>query len=200
MCSSAIGHAAGAWEQFTVDDLAGGGSLISSNVVNLQAYNGLYLSATNGGGSSVLARQRAPASAESFSLIKLSGAGTLTNGNPVAIRTSGGKYVTVKPDGSVDASGTSIGTAQTFTLQMALSFLPLTPGHFRPHRPGRHRDQQPDQPVLEGHARSHELQPQARFHQWRALRHHRRECDRHHQLHRCVACLPGRLITMSSRR
>ena len=119
--------AAGAWEQFTVNDLASGGSLISSNAVSLQAYNGLYLSATNGGGSSVLARHRAPAGTESFSLIKLSGAGTLTNGNLVAIRTSGGRYVTAKPDGSVDASGTSIGTAQTFTLQVAQNSTPVTP-------------------------------------------------------------------------
>jgi hypothetical protein len=120
-------NTAGAWEQFTVDDLAGAGVLTSSNGVNLQAYNGLYLSATNGGGSSVLARQRVPASAENFSLIKLGGTGTLTNGNQVAIRTSGGKYVTVKPNGSVDATGTSIGTAQTFTLQMTTNFLPVTP-------------------------------------------------------------------------
>ena len=44
-----------------------------------------------------------------------------------AIRTSGGKYVTVKSDGSVDASGASIGTAQTFTLQIAPDTLPVTP-------------------------------------------------------------------------
>lgn len=118
---------AGAWEQFTVDDLAAGGSLVSSNSVNLQAYNGLYLSATNGGGSSVLAKQRAPASAERFSLVRLGSAGILTNGNLIAIQTAGGKYITVKPDGSVDASGASIGTAQTFTLQMAPESSPVTP-------------------------------------------------------------------------
>jgi Domain of unknown function (DUF5010)/DUF5010 C-terminal domain/F5/8 type C domain len=120
-------NAAGAWGQFTVDDLASSGTIISSNAVNLQAYNGLYLSATNGGGSSVLAKGRTPASAESFSLIKLGGSGAVTNGNSVVIRTSGGKFVTVKPDGSVDATGTSIGTAQTFTLQMTTNFLPITP-------------------------------------------------------------------------
>jgi hypothetical protein len=120
-------NAAGAWGQFTVNDLASSGTLISSNAVSLQAYNGLYLSATNGGGSSVLAKGRTPASAESFSLIKLGGAGAVTNGNFVAIRTSGGNFVTVKPDGSVDATGTSIGTAQTFTLQMVTNFLPVTP-------------------------------------------------------------------------
>ncbi len=119
--------AAGAWEQFTVDDLASGGSLFSGNGVNIQAYNGLYLTATNGGGSALLARQRVPASAEDFSLFKLSGSGALTNGNQVAIRTSGGRYVTVKPDGSVDASGTSIGTAQTFTIQAAPVTLPMPP-------------------------------------------------------------------------
>jgi hypothetical protein len=120
-------NAAGAWAQFTVDDLGSGGVLTSSNAVNLQAYNGLYLVATNGGGSSVLAKSRVPASAENFSFIKIGDGGTLTNGNSVAIKTSGGKYLTVKPDGSVDATGTSIGTAQTFTLQAATDFLPVTP-------------------------------------------------------------------------
>jgi hypothetical protein len=120
-------NAAGAWAQVTVDDLAAAGALIGSNAVNLQAYNGLYLTATNGGGSTVLAKGRTPASAENFSIIKLGGSDVLTNGNSVAIRTSGGKYLTVKPDGSVDATGTSIGTAQTFTLQMATNFLPVTP-------------------------------------------------------------------------
>lgn len=119
--------AAGAWEQFTVTDLTSGGTLVNSNGVNVQVYNGLYLTATNGGGSSLLAQQRTPANAENFSLIKLSGAGAVTNGNSVAIRTSGGRYVTVKPDGSVDASGTSIGTAQTFTIQMAPDSMPVSP-------------------------------------------------------------------------
>ena len=119
--------AAGAWEQFTADDLASGGTLISSNWVNVQVYDGLYLTATNGGGSAVLAKQRTPASAENFSLVKLSGSGVLTNGNSVAIKTSGGKYITVKPDGSVDASGTSIGTAQTFAIQTATNPQPITP-------------------------------------------------------------------------
>ncbi len=125
-------NAAGAWEQFTVDDLAAGGALISSNAVTLQAYNGLYLTATNGGGSSVLARGHIPASAENFSLIKLGGTGVLTNGSSVAIKTSGGRFLTVKPDGTVDATGTSIGTAQTFTLQMVTNFLPVTPVAFAP--------------------------------------------------------------------
>jgi len=120
-------NAVGAWEQFTVNDLAGGGSLLSSNAVNLQAFNGLYWSATNGGGSTVLAKHRVPAGTESFSLIKLGGSGPLTNGNQVAIKTAGGKYVTVKSDGRVDATGTSIGTAQTFTIQIAQNFSPVTP-------------------------------------------------------------------------
>jgi hypothetical protein len=119
--------AAGAWEQFTVDDLASGGTLMSGNAVKVQVYNGLYLTATNGGGSAVSATQRTPASVESFSLVKLSGSGAVVNGDPVAIKTYGGKYLTAKPDGSVDASGTSIGTAQTFTIQTATNSLPITP-------------------------------------------------------------------------
>ncbi|MDB6018239.1 MAG: Carbohydrate binding family 6 [Pedosphaera sp.] len=116
------------WGRFTVDDLLAGGDLISSNTVNLQAHNGLYLTATNGG-SALTARQRIPVSSESFSIVKLGSSGVLTNGDQVAIQTSGGKYVTVKTDGSVDASALSIGAAQTFTIQTtpgAVSVPPVT--------------------------------------------------------------------------
>jgi VCBS repeat-containing protein len=115
------------WERFTVDDLAGNGTLFSSNTVNLQSYNGLYLTATNGGGSTLAAKQRVPAGSENFSIVKLGGSGALTNGDQVAIKTSGGNYVSVKSDGSVDASGTSIGTAQTFTIQTTPGAIPIPP-------------------------------------------------------------------------
>jgi len=119
--------AAAAWEQFTVDDLAGGGTLFSGNVVNLQVHNGLYLAAANGGGAALSAKSRAPGNAGNLSIIKLAGGGALTNGNQVAIRTSSGNYITAKPDGGVDASGTSIATAQAFTIQAASNPLPITP-------------------------------------------------------------------------
>jgi hypothetical protein len=114
------------WGRFTVDALLAGGALISGNAVNLQAHNGLYLTATNGG-SILAARQRIPASSESFSIIKPGGSGVLTNGDQVAIQTSGGKYVTVKTDGSVDASASSIGAAQTFTIQTTPGAVPIPP-------------------------------------------------------------------------
>jgi Domain of unknown function (DUF5010)/DUF5010 C-terminal domain/F5/8 type C domain len=115
------------WERFTVDDLAGNGTLFSSNTVNLQSYNGLYLTATNGGGSTIVAKQRIPVASENFSIVKLAGSGALTNGDQVAIQTSGGNYLTVKADGGVDASGTSIGTAQTFTIQTTPGAVPIPP-------------------------------------------------------------------------
>jgi hypothetical protein len=118
---------AGPWEQFTVDDFAGGGALFSGHEVRLQVYNGLYLTATHGGGAALFANQRTPSSAENFSILSLTGSGTLTNGSQVAIRTSAGYYLTVKSDGSVDAGGTSIGTAQTFTLETALDPPPIPP-------------------------------------------------------------------------
>jgi hypothetical protein len=115
------------WERFSVDDLAGNGTLFSSNTVNLQSYNGLYLTATNGGGSTLAARQRIPSGLENFSIVKLGGSGVLTNGSQVTIQTSGGKYVTVKSDGSVDASGTSVGTAQTFMIQITSGAVQVPP-------------------------------------------------------------------------
>jgi hypothetical protein len=119
-------NSAGSWAQFSVNDLAGAGAITSSNLVSLQAHNGLYLS-TNGGSSMLQAKQRTSAGAERFYVIKIGGTGTVTNGNQVAIRTAAGKYVTVKADGSVDTSGTSITPAQTFTLQTTTNFFPVTP-------------------------------------------------------------------------
>jgi hypothetical protein len=115
------------WERFTVDDLEGNGTLFSGDTVNIQAYNGLYLTATNGGGSTLAARQRVPSGSENFSIVQLNGSGALTNGDQVAIQTSGGNYVTVESDGSADASGTSIGTAQTFIIQTTPGAAPVSP-------------------------------------------------------------------------
>ena len=115
------------WERFTVDDLAGNGTLFSGDTLNIQSYDGLYLTATNGGGSTLAARQRVPSGFENFSLVKLGGSGALTNGDQVAVQTSGGNYVTVESDGSVDASGTSVGTAQTFTIQTTPGAAPVPP-------------------------------------------------------------------------
>ncbi len=117
----------GNWERFTVDDLAGGGMLFSSNVLTLQAYDGLYLTATNTGQPTISARQRLPASLESFQIVKLGGSGSLTNGDQVAIKTFNGNYITVKADGGVDASGASITSAQTFTIQTTPGAVPIPP-------------------------------------------------------------------------
>lgn len=46
----------------------------------------------------------------------MSGSGVLSAGNQVAIKSSTGNYLTVESNGTIDATGSSIGTAQTFTL------------------------------------------------------------------------------------
>lgn len=108
--------AIGDWELFSVDDLAGGGTVTGGDTVNIQAYNGLYITAVSGGGGQILATQRAPGSNERLTIVKLNGSGALVSGDSVAFRTPNGSYLTVASNGTADASGAAIGAAQTFYL------------------------------------------------------------------------------------
>jgi len=107
--------AIGSWEKFSANDL-NGGTLDANDAISLQVYDGLFLTATGGGGSSLTANQRTPGTNEQFTIVKVSGTGPIANGDSVALRSANGKYMTVVGSGtSVDVSGTTIGAAQTFT-------------------------------------------------------------------------------------
>jgi hypothetical protein len=112
----ASGTGAGIWERMSVNDLAGAGTVTSGDTITPQVYNGCYLTAVSGGGSTLTTGQRVPGAFENFTIVKTAGSGTIANGDLVALRTSGGKYVTVNSDGTVNATATTIGTAQTFTV------------------------------------------------------------------------------------
>jgi hypothetical protein len=123
---------AGPWENFTADDLSGG-TLTSGDSINLQTHNGSYLTAQNGGGTSnPQTNRRSPGTWEGFTIVKTSGSGAIASGDTVALRTSSGtNYLTVKSDGTLDGSATTIGAAQTFTIGLSqLGSVPADPSNF----------------------------------------------------------------------
>ncbi|HWZ89415.1 MAG TPA: DUF5010 domain-containing protein [Polyangiaceae bacterium] len=100
------------FERFTFDDL-NGGTLADGDQVYLQTFNGMYLSVEGG---VLTAAQRTPGTPETFTVHGMS-AGDITSGSTLALATSDGKhYLTVGAGSAVDGTGTSIGTAQTFTV------------------------------------------------------------------------------------
>jgi len=105
----------GAWEQITVDDL-NGGILNSGDSVALQVHDGLYASAENGGGWAVSPNRRTQGAWETWTIVKVNGSGQITDGNQVAFKSNNGRYLNVQSNGSVDVTGWSVGTAQTFTI------------------------------------------------------------------------------------
>jgi hypothetical protein len=101
------------WEAFTFDDL-NGGTLDDGDVVDLQSYNGLYL--TVGAGQTVSADQRVPSPATTFTMV-VQGGGTPGDGAMIALQTSDkAHYLTAGANDTLDASGTTVGVAQTFKL------------------------------------------------------------------------------------
>jgi hypothetical protein len=99
------------WEAFVFDDL-NGGTLQDGDQVNLQSYNGHYLSSSAG---SLTADKRAPGATEVFTVKLVSGTSIAVN-SAIALLASDGKHYLTSNTGNSDASGTSIGVAQTFTL------------------------------------------------------------------------------------
>ncbi len=123
---------AGAWEYLTVDDLAATtGTINSGDTINLQSYNGLYVTAEGGGASNVSNNRRSPGSWETFTIVKVGGTGALTNGTQVAFKSvNGNNYLTVERDGTIDATGTSIGLQQTFAISISqLATPPAAPSN-----------------------------------------------------------------------
>jgi hypothetical protein len=107
----------GNWERFSADD-PNGGSLSANDVINLQAHDGLLLCAEGGGGGVLSANRRRAGGWEQFTILKLNGTGAIANGDSVALRTSNGRYLTVGANGALDATGTAVGTNQTFTVTL----------------------------------------------------------------------------------
>ena len=110
-------------EHFTFDDL-NGGDLRDGDSVNLQANNGLYLSADVGSGA-LKADQRRPGSSELFTVRSMSG-GQIAPGSSIALLTSDSKhYLGVGGTLQLDAKGTSIGPSQTFVIDGKMASDPI---------------------------------------------------------------------------
>ncbi|HTJ78411.1 MAG TPA: DUF5010 domain-containing protein [Rariglobus sp.] len=105
-------------ERFSIDGLSGG-VITSGDTVKLQSKDGLYVTAVGGGGSTIEVKARLPGTTETFTVVKVSGTGTITSGDQIALRTSdGAHYLTFVNATTVNASGTSVSAAQTFTVNL----------------------------------------------------------------------------------
>ncbi len=108
------------YENFSMDDL-NGGSLVDGDVVNLQAYDGYYVTADAASGM-LTATARAPDSGAAFTIKSLQGSGDIADGQSIALQAAdGAHYLTVgpSPDQIMAVSGTSIGADQTFVISLS---------------------------------------------------------------------------------
>ena len=111
---------AGVWENFSVDDQSGAGTVSSGDAVNLQAYDGLYITADGNGGSTLEVNRLVPGAYEKWTIQRIGGSGALANGDQVAFKSDDGThYLTVVNGTTVNDTGTSIGSAQTFTINIS---------------------------------------------------------------------------------
>jgi hypothetical protein len=92
----------------------------SGDAVNLQASNGDYISATNGGGNTAVAVPGQPGTNETFTIVKTAGSGAIMDGDSVAFRSSGGYYLTAQSGGggAVDFPTTTVTPAATFVYKI----------------------------------------------------------------------------------
>lgn len=106
----------GNWEKFSCND-HNGGTLMHNDEISLQVTNGMFLCAELGGGGAIAANRRALGSWEKFRILKTSGSGAIVNGDTVSLQSvNGSNYVSVVDVNTVNVTGTSIGTPQTFTV------------------------------------------------------------------------------------
>jgi hypothetical protein len=103
---SSNAQSAGPCETFTLYDV-NGGALMDGDQVYLQAANGSFLSAENGGSngcggctSPVDANRAVAASWETFTIHKMSGPGQIFSGDAISLQSSGGNYIAAEGGGN----------------------------------------------------------------------------------------------------
>jgi hypothetical protein len=108
----------GVFEQLTFDDL-NGGTLEDGDQVNLQVYDGYYLTVV-APGPSVQANQRKPGKQETFTVKLLSGDAVAKDDSSIALATANGHYLSTgtDADSTLNASATTIGDAETFKIHV----------------------------------------------------------------------------------
>jgi hypothetical protein len=111
---NAMPGSASTCESFQIIDL-NGGDINHGDSVRIRI-GGYYLSATNGGGSTLMANVTSPGSWETFTIRKTSGSGRILDGHRVAFQAANGMYVYSDNGGggAVWVSGTAIGGWEPF--------------------------------------------------------------------------------------
>ncbi len=106
------------YENFSFDDL-NGGTLTDGDVVNVQSYDGYYVTADSSSGV-LSCTARSPGTGTSFTVKNLSSAGDIATGQSIALLApDGAHYVTVGVNQVIDVSGTGITPAQTFIVTLS---------------------------------------------------------------------------------
>lgn len=104
----------GPFTLFAIQDL-NGEPLRNGDPVAIQAHNGLYLTAEDGGGGPVYARGVEAHEDEVFRIWKVGGSGTIHRSDDVALQARSGQYLVAEPGTlKVTATRWAIGPAETF--------------------------------------------------------------------------------------
>jgi hypothetical protein len=117
---TAASGTAGTAEGFTLSDL-NGGALVDGDSVQLKASNGKYLSAVNGGGTSVAATADTATDDETFVITRVAGAATIASGDEVAFKAKSSAYylsADMGGGGGVLANQTHAEAWETFSLYL----------------------------------------------------------------------------------
>lgn len=110
----------GGWDEtFSLVDV-NGGLLMSGDTVYLQVMEGQYITASDGGGSTVVAIHRQPLGHERFTIEKTWGTGQIYDGSPVAFRTMNNYYWSAINEGGGDLLAPYLGvvTWEVFTAEL----------------------------------------------------------------------------------
>jgi hypothetical protein len=88
----------------------------NGDVVSVQVRDGLYLTADGGGGSNMEDNRLVPGTWEFFKVVKLNlGSAAIQSGDKIAFITSNGTNYFTATSSTLNGTGTSVGTGQTFT-------------------------------------------------------------------------------------
>jgi Glycosyl hydrolase family 26 len=126
---SAASSSAATAEAFTLNDL-NGSALMDGDEVQLEASNGKYLSAANGGGTTVAATADHAADDETFVVSRIAGAAAIASGDEVAFKAKTSAYYLSADQGgggAVLANETHAEAWETFTLTLNEMQPPVPP-------------------------------------------------------------------------
>ena len=109
------------WETFSLIDV-NGGDLNSGDSVFIQAGNGQFFQALNGGGSTLNAGSNNTQAWETFKVVKQSGSGVIKTGDIVGLQASNGSWISAANGGggAVFAYGGALGSWESFVFGVGI--------------------------------------------------------------------------------